>query len=85
METLEELQNKYINEDMKLVDKNGKRHANGAVTAVYQYGELIVFAVWDMDEPMAWAGVYQGDGKLLLGTELYTIEIVPFASYVAPK
>lgn len=75
-ETFDEIRAKYAaNVAVRVVDHEGVCQCNGVVTEAYEYGDLVVLAVWDADEPLAWAMVYLGDDKVQHYDKVYTIQI----------
>ena len=48
----------------------------GTVSDVCVYGGLTVLAVWDCEEPLAWALVLNADGSITYHNKVYDVAVV---------
>ena len=75
-EDFEAIRARYAgNVSVRVLDDEGVCQCTGTVTEVYQYGDLVIFAVWDNDEPLAWSMVYLGEDRVQHYDKVYEIEI----------
>lgn len=62
------------NVTVRVYDRETRRcQLNGIVTEAYQYGGLTILAIWDADEPLAWAMVLNPDGSVTHYDKQYDI------------